>query len=85
VKLEQRSWSSSTAEGNEVGQNFVVSRLQKDGSPFLLRLPLHRGNSEDDDEEQFTFEDGKAYVLNVLKHIFHPTVEGFASLPPFLL
>ncbi|KAJ5176501.1 Separin [Penicillium canariense] len=46
---------------------FVVSRLQKGRSPFLLRLPLRRGNSDDDGEEQFTFEDGKEEMQELIK------------------
>ena len=46
---------------------FVVSRLQKDRSPFLLRLPLRRGNSDDDDDEQFTYEDGKEEMQELIK------------------
>ncbi|KAJ5577724.1 Peptidase C50 separase [Penicillium hispanicum] len=46
---------------------FVVSRLQKNRSPFLLRLPLRRGNSDDDEEEQFTFEDGREEMQELIK------------------
>jgi separase len=46
---------------------FVVSRLQKNRSPFLLRLPLQRGNSDGDEEEQFTFEDGKDEMQELIK------------------
>ncbi|KAL4918001.1 peptidase family C50-domain-containing protein [Aspergillus aurantiobrunneus] len=45
---------------------FVVSRLHKGRSPFLLRLPLKRGNSEDE-EEQFTFEDGRDEMKELIR------------------
>ncbi|KAL3445269.1 Separin [Aspergillus insuetus] len=46
---------------------FVVSRLHRGRSPFLLRLPLRRGNSEDDEEEQFTFEDGRDEMKELIR------------------
>ncbi|KAL4862311.1 hypothetical protein BDV12DRAFT_179010 [Aspergillus spectabilis] len=46
---------------------FVVSRLHQGRSPFLLRLPLRRGNSEDDEEEQFTFEDGREEMQELIR------------------
>ncbi|KAL2866233.1 C50 family peptidase [Aspergillus lucknowensis] len=45
---------------------FVVSRLHCGRSPFLLRLPLRRGNSKDD-EEQFTFEDGREEMQQLIR------------------
>ncbi|KAL3434171.1 Separin [Aspergillus tetrazonus] len=45
---------------------FVVSRLHRGCSPFLLRLPLRRGNSEDE-EEQFTFEDGRDEMKELIR------------------
>ncbi|EAW12858.1 C50 family peptidase [Aspergillus clavatus NRRL 1] len=45
---------------------FIISRLRKNHSPFLLRLPLKRGNSEDE-EDQFTFEDGRGEMQDLIK------------------
>ncbi|BCS28779.1 C50 family peptidase [Aspergillus puulaauensis] len=45
---------------------FVVSRLHQGRSPFLLRLPLRRGNAEDE-EEQFTFEDGRDEMKELIQ------------------
>ncbi|KAL6239469.1 Separin [Aspergillus navahoensis] len=45
---------------------FVVSRLHRGRSPFLVRLPLRRGNSEGD-EEQFTFEDGRDEMKELIR------------------
>lgn len=61
------SWNVLSLSLSADQTEFVVSRLQKDRSPFLLRLPLHRGNSEDDEEEQFTFEDGKEEMSELIK------------------
>ncbi|KAE8391537.1 peptidase family C50-domain-containing protein [Aspergillus alliaceus] len=45
---------------------FIVSRLHQGRSPFLLRLPLKRGNSEEEDE-QFTFDDGREEMQELIK------------------
>ncbi|KAJ5794530.1 Peptidase C50 separase [Penicillium paradoxum] len=67
VDILPESWNVLSLSLSADQTEFVVSRLQKDRSPFLLRLPLHRGNSEDDDEEQFTFEDGKGEMQELIK------------------
>ncbi|KAJ5318916.1 uncharacterized protein N7506_011620 [Penicillium brevicompactum] len=67
VDILPESWNVLSLSLSADQTEFVVSRLQKDRSPFLLRLPLHRGNSEDDEEEQFTFEDGKEEMSELIK------------------
>ncbi|KAE8415973.1 peptidase family C50-domain-containing protein [Aspergillus pseudocaelatus] len=46
---------------------FIVSRLHQGRSPFLLRLPLKRGNSEEEEDEQFTFDDGREEMQELIK------------------
>ncbi|KAG0156236.1 hypothetical protein PDIDSM_3413 [Penicillium digitatum] len=67
VDILPETWNVLSLSLSADHTEFVVSRLQKGHSPFLLRLPLHRGNSEDDDEEQFTFEDGKEEMQELIK------------------
>lgn len=67
VDILPDSWNVLSLSLSADQTEFVISRLQKDRSPFLLRLPLHRGNSEDDEEEQFTFEDGKEEMRELIK------------------
>ncbi|KAJ5317341.1 hypothetical protein N7508_001849 [Penicillium antarcticum] len=67
VDILPESWNVLSLSLSADQTEFVVSRLQRDRSPFLLRLPLHRGNSEDDEEEQFTFEDGKQEMQELIK------------------
>ncbi|KAI9930113.1 hypothetical protein ASPWEDRAFT_167781 [Aspergillus wentii DTO 134E9] len=59
IDILPESWNVLSLSLSADRSEFIVSRLQKDHTPFLLRLPLRRGNSEDDEEEQFTFEDGR--------------------------
>ncbi|KAK2738484.1 hypothetical protein FQN57_006999 [Myotisia sp. PD_48] len=45
---------------------FIISKLRKDRTPFILRLPLKRGE-DDMDEETFTFEEGKEELLDIIR------------------
>ncbi|KAJ6004798.1 Peptidase C50 separase [Penicillium herquei] len=67
VDILPENWNVLSLSLSADNTEFVVSRLQKNRSPFLLRLPLRRGNSDDDEEEQFTFEDGKEEMQDVIK------------------
>ncbi|THD00405.1 hypothetical protein EYZ11_000132 [Aspergillus tanneri] len=66
VDILPESWNVLSLTLSADCSEFIVSRLHRGRSPFLLRLPLKRGNS-DDDEEQFTFEDGRAEMQELIK------------------
>ncbi|KAL5356708.1 peptidase family C50-domain-containing protein [Aspergillus floccosus] len=67
VNILPENWNvlslSLSADRNE----FIISRLHRDRSPFLLRLPLRRGSAEDEEEDQFTFEDGRSEMQELIK------------------
>ena len=67
VDILPENWNvlslSLSADRNE----FIISRLHRDRSPFLLRLPLRRGSAEDEEEDQFTFEDGRSEMQELIK------------------
>ncbi|GES64120.1 separin [Aspergillus terreus] len=67
VDILPENWNvlslSLSADRNE----FIISRLHRDRSPFLLRLPLRRGSAEDEEEDQFTFEDGRGEMQELIK------------------
>jgi separase len=67
VDILPENWNVLSLSLSADQTEFVVSRLQKNRSPFLLRLPLRRGTSDDDEEEQFTFEDGKDEMQELIK------------------
>ncbi|CAL5872231.1 uncharacterized protein PFLUO_LOCUS6490 [Penicillium psychrofluorescens] len=66
VDILPENWNVLSLSLSADQTEFVISRLQKNSAPFLLRLPLRRGNS-DEDEEQFTFEDGKEEMQEIIK------------------
>lgn len=67
VDILPDSWNVLSLSLSADCTEFVVSRLRKGQTPFLLRLPLKRGNSDEDDDEQFTFEDGRAEMQELIK------------------
>ncbi|KAJ5698312.1 hypothetical protein N7462_000317 [Penicillium macrosclerotiorum] len=67
VDILPQNWNVLSLSLSADRTEFIVSRLQKNRSPFLLRLPLRRGNSDDDEEDQFTFEDGKEEMQELIK------------------
>jgi separase len=67
VDILPEKWNVLSLSLSADRTEFVVSRLQKNRSPFLLRLPLRRGTADDDEEEQFTFEDGKEEMQELIK------------------
>ncbi|PYH93342.1 separin [Aspergillus ellipticus CBS 707.79] len=66
VEILPENWNVLSLSLSADCTEFVVSRLQKGRSPFLLRLPLKRGNA-DEEEEQFTFEDGKEEMQELIR------------------
>ncbi|PWY96341.1 separin [Aspergillus sclerotioniger CBS 115572] len=66
VEILPENWNVLSLSLSADRTEFVVSRLQKGRSPFLLRLPLKRGNSEDEDE-QYTFEDGRDDIQELIR------------------
>ncbi|PLN79501.1 peptidase family C50-domain-containing protein [Aspergillus taichungensis] len=66
IDILPENWNVLSLSLSADHTEFVVSRLHKDRTPFLLRLPLKRGNS-DDEEEQFTFEDGRQEMQELIR------------------
>ncbi|KAF3484017.1 cell division-associated protein bimb [Arthroderma uncinatum] len=46
---------------------FIISKLRSGQSPLILRLPLKRGGEDDMDEETFSFQEGKAELLEIIR------------------
>ena len=66
VDILPENWNVLSLSLSADCTEFVVSRLHRGVTPFLLRLPLKRGNSDEDDE-QFTFEDGREEMEELIK------------------
>lgn len=67
VDLLPDSWNVISMSLSEDHHEFVVSKLRANHTPLMLCLPLKRSETEDDDEESFTFEDGKKELLEIIR------------------
>ncbi|EGE01771.1 separin [Trichophyton equinum CBS 127.97] len=46
---------------------FTISKLRQGQCPLILRLPLKRGGDDDMDEDTFSFQEGKAELLEIIR------------------
>ncbi|KAE8147730.1 peptidase family C50-domain-containing protein [Aspergillus avenaceus] len=67
IDILPENWNVLSLSLSADRSEFIISRLHQGRSPFLLRLPLKRGNTEDEEEEQFTFEDGREEMQELIK------------------
>ncbi|KAL4941194.1 hypothetical protein BDV06DRAFT_223349 [Aspergillus oleicola] len=67
VDILPENWNVLSLSLSADQTEFVISRLHQGRSPFLLRLPLRRGNSEEEEEDQFTFEDGRDQMKELIR------------------
>ncbi|KAK2765484.1 hypothetical protein FQN54_008338 [Arachnomyces sp. PD_36] len=67
VDILPDKWSVLSLSMSADHSELIVSKLHAKRTPFLLRLPLKRANSEEDDEEEFTFSDGKSELEEIIK------------------
>ncbi|KKZ63474.1 hypothetical protein EMCG_02205 [[Emmonsia] crescens] len=67
VNILPDTWNVLSLTLSDDHNEFIISKLRSGKPPFLLRLPLKRGNSEDMDEEEFDFGEGKKELLEVIR------------------
>ncbi|EFQ99882.1 separin [Nannizzia gypsea CBS 118893] len=46
---------------------FIISKLRSGQCPLILRLPLKRGGEDDMDDNTFSFQEGKAELLEIVR------------------
>ncbi|PGH17135.1 hypothetical protein AJ79_01273 [Helicocarpus griseus UAMH5409] len=61
------TWNVLSMTLSDDRNEFIISKMRAGKPPFLLRLPMKRGNSEDMDEEEFDFDEGKAELLEIIQ------------------
>ncbi|KAL4888355.1 peptidase family C50-domain-containing protein [Aspergillus ambiguus] len=67
VDILPENWNVLSLSLSTDRNEFIISRLHRGRSPFLLRLPLRRGSAEDEEEDQFTFDDGRSEMQELIK------------------
>ncbi|KLJ07565.1 hypothetical protein EMPG_16955 [Blastomyces silverae] len=67
VDILPDTWNVLSLTVSDDHNEFIISKLRSGKPPFLLRLPLKRGNSEDMDEDEFGFGEGKRELLEIIR------------------
>ncbi|OJD25882.1 hypothetical protein ACJ73_02744 [Blastomyces percursus] len=67
VDILPDTWNVLSLTVSDDHNEFIISKLRSGQPPFLLRLPLKRGNSEDMDEDEFCFGEGKTELLEIIR------------------
>ncbi|KAI9875970.1 MAG: hypothetical protein M1830_007652, partial [Pleopsidium flavum] len=65
IDIIPNTWKVISISLSESRDEIHISKLQGGSNPFMLRLPLGRHNSRDADEEIFSFDQGKAELLEI--------------------
>ncbi|KAI9692179.1 MAG: hypothetical protein M1822_006409 [Bathelium mastoideum] len=61
------SWTAISISLDEAQEVFHIVRYRAQESPFILRLPISRQKADDmDDDESFTFDQGKQELLEII-------------------
>lgn len=68
VDILPNDWNVLSVSLNSDHTEFIISRMRHGDTPFLLRLPLKRGDEGDEDEDDFTFDWGKNEMKEIIKH-----------------
>ncbi|KAL1962921.1 hypothetical protein VTN77DRAFT_9017 [Rasamsonia byssochlamydoides] len=68
IDILPSNWNVVSVSINPDRTEFVISKLRRGSTPFLLRLPLKRGNEDDEEEDdEFTFDAGKQEMKEIIK------------------
>jgi len=67
IDIIPKSWTVVTMSLCESRNEIRLARLRGSQAPFVLVIPLNRHGSRDSDEESFSFDDGKAELLEIIK------------------
>ncbi|KAI0024813.1 peptidase family C50-domain-containing protein [Xylariomycetidae sp. FL0641] len=67
VDIIPKTWSVVSLSLSDDKKDLCITKLQAGHSPFALRVPLERAISRDADNEVFSFEQGRAELLDIIE------------------
>ncbi|ORY69875.1 peptidase family C50-domain-containing protein [Pseudomassariella vexata] len=67
VDIIPKSWNVVSVSLSDDKHDLCITKLQAGHSPFAIRLPLERASSRDADTEVFSFQQGRAELLDVIQ------------------
>ena len=66
INIIPLDWNIVSMTLSQERDEILVSRLRSGQTPFILRLPLNRHNSLDQDEETFGYDQGRAEMQDLI-------------------
>ncbi|KAK4545425.1 hypothetical protein LTR36_002775 [Oleoguttula mirabilis] len=67
IDILPRPWTAVSVSLNEDCSELYVARYRSGQSPLILRLPFSRHKQEDDDQEVFDYQTGKAELQDIIQ------------------
>lgn len=67
VDILPENWNVLSLSISADRTEFVITKIHNGRTPFLLRLPLKRGTSDEEEEDEFTFDEGKREMQEIIK------------------
>ncbi|KAF2110037.1 cell division-associated protein-like protein [Lophiotrema nucula] len=67
VDIIPKSWAAVSLALSEARDEIYITRYEADHTPFVLRIPLARHASRDMDEEEFSFDDGRTDLDEIIE------------------
>ncbi|KAF2022052.1 hypothetical protein BU24DRAFT_384489 [Aaosphaeria arxii CBS 175.79] len=67
IDIIPESWAAIALALNETHDELYITRYEAGRLPFVLRLPVARHTSRDMDEEEFSFQDGKRELEEIIE------------------
>ncbi|KAL2000566.1 hypothetical protein VTN02DRAFT_2896 [Thermoascus thermophilus] len=67
IDILPENWNVLSLSISADQTEFVITKIRNGRTPFLLRLPLKRGTSDEEGEEEFSFDEGKQEMQEIIK------------------
>lgn len=67
INVIPKSWQVISLTLSESHEEIWVSKIRPGQTPFVLRLPFNRENAADGDTEDFSFDEGRSEMLNIIQ------------------
>ena len=67
IDIIPNSWNVLSLTLSETREEILICKIHAAQTPLILRIPLHRCNSMESEEEGFSFDEGKAELQEIIR------------------
>ena len=67
IDIIPQNWNVVSMTLSQERDEILISKMRSGQTPFILRLPLNRHNSLDQDDETFGYDQGKAELQDIIR------------------